>query len=366
MNARMATVFQGEFSVVPRKVQLGVTIADSQLDHVLTSIDIFSYIISFWIGNSCPRLFAILGYVCKLFYQHLSALDSSKFCNKVDQDTVKLINGLHSTRRMIRLRYDCQNMHDYGFDGEFYIKSQSDLVHLAHSENILTSTQEDETEAMGNLIMTCQAVGHVRLGVPRGTELGSLRAYGIYVGPIEQYMSGFMQGTGVQHLMRDVCAKKWSSDSNMWDIHRGTVDWYIEFNYDKIAPINMGILDINCPPRTQPSLYCGYKFDTATQSVKIDQNIWRSTNKCWCYCEWIVYLINNIFYPKGYVVNGLISFCGIIPLDIGQMKIKNNELTIIRQFSMSQVLSFKQMMKTHGWQFLIDHLRGENVLSKIY
>ena len=59
--------------------------------------------------------------------------------------------------------------------------------------------------------------------------------------------------------MYDTYKKKYNPNRD--DIHTGRPHWYFQYNYDKIAPINMGILDINCPPRTQPSLYCGYKFD---------------------------------------------------------------------------------------------------------
>ena len=102
-------------------------VASDHPSQVIKQSDIFLYTVLFALKKCSPKEIITLAHVCKSFYQNVSLLDDSIICCEVDDNTVNLINGIHNTRRMIRLRYDCKNKIDYGFDGEFYINPKNDV-----------------------------------------------------------------------------------------------------------------------------------------------------------------------------------------------------------------------------------------------
>jgi len=83
------------------------------------------------------------------------------------------------------------------------------------------------------------------------------------------------------------------------------------------------IIDHNRPPRTQPSLWCQWELQEDHQTIQ-----WDSGEKFYHYIEWIKYLIDKILKPRGYVVNGKVSWHGEDFSDIGIILVDNNVVDV--------------------------------------
>ncbi len=83
------------------------------------------------------------------------------------------------------------------------------------------------------------------------------------------------------------------------------------------------IIDSNQPPRTQPSLWL--KWIPTKDRLHIE---WDKAEKFYGYIEWIEYIVEKILIPKGYVLNGKVSWQGQDPNDKGVVIVKNNEVEI--------------------------------------
>ena len=81
------------------------------------------------------------------------------------------------------------------------------------------------------------------------------------------------------------------------------------------------VLDGNYPARTQPGLWCQWIIDG-------DNLIWDGGGKFYKYEEWLKYLIDKIFEPLGYVLNGNIEWQGESFDDFGYIEVVDNEVTM--------------------------------------
>ena len=79
------------------------------------------------------------------------------------------------------------------------------------------------------------------------------------------------------------------------------------------------IVDYNAPPSTQPGLWCHW-----TPTDDRTQLVWDEGEKFYYYTEWIVYLIERILKPRGYVVNGGVTWQGEDSDDFGKLVVKDN------------------------------------------
>ena len=83
------------------------------------------------------------------------------------------------------------------------------------------------------------------------------------------------------------------------------------------------IVDYNNPPESQPSLWLQWEI--------VDDYIqWNGAEKFYGYTEWLIYLIEKIFQPLGYTLNGKIFFIGEDAVengDIGKIVVENNKVT---------------------------------------
>ena len=81
------------------------------------------------------------------------------------------------------------------------------------------------------------------------------------------------------------------------------------------------IIDFNEPPTTQPSLWNQW---TPTQDgMGIE---WDNGEKFYNYTEWLVYLINKILAPNGYILNGVVQWQGEENGDVGEIFVENNRV----------------------------------------
>jgi len=83
----------------------------------------------------------------------------------------------------------------------------------------------------------------------------------------------------------------------------------------------LDIIDYNKPPKSQPSLWCQWMIETDKQIIR-----WDGGEKFYHYTEWIEYIIEKILNPRGYFVNGAVTWQGEDNEDAGQIEIVNNKV----------------------------------------
>jgi len=86
-----------------------------------------------------------------------------------------------------------------------------------------------------------------------------------------------------------------------------------------------GVIDYNTPPSTQPGLWLDWEPTEDGWYLE-----WNESEKFYDYVEWLEYLINKILAPKGYVLNGEITWQGEEPDDIGKIIVKDNKVTTMQ------------------------------------
>ena len=82
------------------------------------------------------------------------------------------------------------------------------------------------------------------------------------------------------------------------------------------------VINYNCPPSTQPSLWCDWIINDK------DELVWDGIEKFYNYKEWLEYLIKNFFEGDGYILNGEIEFQGEYEEDHGFIVVKDNHVEI--------------------------------------
>ena len=86
------------------------------------------------------------------------------------------------------------------------------------------------------------------------------------------------------------------------------------------------VVNYNCPPSTQPSLWCDWIINDE------DELVWDGIEKFYNYKEWLEYLIKNFFEGDGYILNGEIEFQGEFEEDHGFIVVKDNHVDIKRDY----------------------------------
>lgn len=82
------------------------------------------------------------------------------------------------------------------------------------------------------------------------------------------------------------------------------------------------IINYNQPPKTQPSLWCDWVPTHDKMYIE-----WNKGEKFYEYIEWIKYIIVKILAPKGYILNGKVTYQGEDAHDNGVIQITNNIVT---------------------------------------
>lgn len=83
------------------------------------------------------------------------------------------------------------------------------------------------------------------------------------------------------------------------------------------------IVNHNMPPSTQPGLWCQWIPNEDGSALEWDQG-----EKFYDYVEWLVYLIEKILKPRGYMLNGTVAWEGEESGDYGQIIAKDNVVYI--------------------------------------
>lgn len=81
------------------------------------------------------------------------------------------------------------------------------------------------------------------------------------------------------------------------------------------------VTDGNCPPRTQPGLWCQWVPTEDGTGIT-----WDGGEKFYSYVEWLQYIITNFLVPWGYTLNGEVTWSGEERGDIGKIQVTNNKV----------------------------------------
>lgn len=79
------------------------------------------------------------------------------------------------------------------------------------------------------------------------------------------------------------------------------------------------VINHNRPPKTQPSLWC--QWVPTADGLHIE---WDECEKFYNYVEWIIYIIEKILKPRGYILNGSVRWRGESFDDSGTIEISDN------------------------------------------
>jgi hypothetical protein len=96
---------------------------------------------------------------------------------------------------------------------------------------------------------------------------------------------------------------------------------------------NVGVLDYNNPPSTQPGLWL--QWIPTEDRLHLE---WDGGEKFYSYDEWLEYLIKAILSPRGYTLNGTVKYQGEEYSDHGTITITNN---VVVRTSHEQLDAFK-------------------------
>lgn len=83
------------------------------------------------------------------------------------------------------------------------------------------------------------------------------------------------------------------------------------------------ILNYNYPPYTQPGLWCQWVISDDGRYLMHDGG-----EKFYNFKDWLLYLIENFFKPKGYVLNGTVYWYGEDIDDTGKIEVLDNKIRI--------------------------------------
>ena len=83
------------------------------------------------------------------------------------------------------------------------------------------------------------------------------------------------------------------------------------------------IVDCNVPPSTQPGLWCQWTPNEEGTAI-----VWDEGEKFYGYTAWIVYLVEKVLKPNGYVLNGAVEWRGEDFDDNGTITIRDNAVFI--------------------------------------
>ena len=83
------------------------------------------------------------------------------------------------------------------------------------------------------------------------------------------------------------------------------------------------LMDFNLTPKIIPSLWCDFEItDKGEKILFVD-------GKNYGYVKWINFLIENFFFPAGYILNGEVEYQGENEDDKGKIVCENNKIDVI-------------------------------------
>lgn len=92
--------------------------------------------------------------------------------------------------------------------------------------------------------------------------------------------------------------------------------------------VNDPVVERNTPPEAQPGLPCNW-----TPSEDGAALVWDGHRKFVDWEPWLCYLIDHFLKPWGYTVNGSVEWRGEEWLDVGVLRVRDNEVSVGPDYS---------------------------------
>lgn len=124
--------------------------------------------------------------------------------------------------------------------------------------------------------------------------------------PIDQALYHLLRGLATTRRMKRKVSKKYGVDGEFY-----------------VADNDRGIVDQNRPPRTQPTLYCGWLIQPDRRTIA-----WDGNEKFNEYVPWLLYII-HLLKKNGYGIRGEVVWRGEEQDDVGILRLTDRKLTII-------------------------------------
>lgn len=100
--------------------------------------------------------------------------------------------------------------------------------------------------------------------------------------------------------------------------------FYIYGNDDYQLGKDKNVIDYNSPPHQQPGVWCDLQISKDGKYLE-----WNGNEKTYELPSWIDYLIEFVFKPNGYILNGDLEFQCEDEEYQGMVSVKNNNVEII-------------------------------------
>lgn len=78
-------------------------------------------------------------------------------------------------------------------------------------------------------------------------------------------------------------------------------------------------------PKPWPGIWCDWVPSKDGSAIK-----WNDSEKFYSYIEWIEYLIRHFLAPRGYRLNGTVTWQGESVGDVGQIRITENQVRVLK------------------------------------
>lgn len=114
---------------------------------------------------------------------------------------------------------------------------------------------------------------------------------------------------------------------NVDEIYGVEGEFYVEGSGDFGQAQEENIVEYNQHPKTQPGLWLGW---IPTKDGKFLE--WDQGEKFYNYIEWLQYLIKKILIPRGYILNGEVTWEGEESGDLGKIIVKDNVVSVKEGF----------------------------------
>lgn len=146
--------------------------------------------------------------------------------------------------------------------------------------------------------------------------------------------------SGTRRMKRALCEKKYGFEG----------EWFVDglgaFDQDDDS-----VLNHNKEPETQPGLWCQWVPTDDNKAIE-----WDGGEKFYHAEDWIAYLVEGFFKPKGYVLNGTVDAEGEESGDMWQIRIEDN---VVYRYQGSVVYGDACQIKVSDKMIPIDKLEKD-------
>lgn len=124
-------------------------------------------------------------------------------------------------------------------------------------------------------------------------------------------------------------------------------EFFVEGTWDNL--FRTSIINFNEPPSTQPGLWLQWIPTDERKSI-----VWDGNEKFYKASQWIVYLVESILNPRGYVLEGIVNAQGESDDDKWHIQVENNNVISRKGFHhlIPKPMSYDEWEKIHYGEWM--------------